>query len=659
MINHQVGTGAWVDSQGDVKGACWIDIQEEVDTANRVSYITAYVTVHSRYEYDSIYMSGSVTINANGGSYGFSRYAGRWISLKDQPISMFATQTITVPHAKTGEASISVSFSPDARGWFRCYSSSANVSFYCNAMYGSGTVGVNLYKMPDITPPPTPDIPTPDPEPEPEGPGRDEYTPATPDVYIDWDAVGDTKIQSTAPAGGNPITHLPYIIYNGIQVPLGRDASTRMIDEGFNSSGERCWTLLIYDGLDYPLEFKYLGSATAGIDIFMCGGGGAGGDGTIIADEVNEKGVGGGGGAGGCMRNVIGIPVERDTTYYITIGNGGEHGQDGESTFAFNYEAGGGKAGFSGYDVDNEGDKDKDEEESSESGSEGEGEEKKEKKSTAGYGGEATRSNLTGISFAGGNGGVISAEENTPPTDGKEGLRPFRISTLDETSLAFKYLNLIYGSSGGGGAARYNGSYHSQGGAAGSPMAGRGGKAPTEGVVNHINGPLGEEGVTNSGCGGGGGGCAINVQTFGGKGGSGIVIIRNTRTPDVAYDGLNRDASGSASKVVTWTTVSTSYKQTVISGGGSITPVTGTGNASLTGTKYSSSSSAGNIAASSGTSGSGGSSSSTPGIIDSYKQGFADGSKSTTTTSSKPTLNKTSSNVDSIANGSSRMTQKE
>ena len=214
------------------------------------------------------------------------------------------------------------------------------------------------------------------------------------------------------------------------------------------------------------LTFTNLGSAQNGIDIFLVGGGGGG--------SYN-----GSGGGGGYTRTVKHITMA-DPSYYITIGQGGSGGTskhaggDGEATTFDTFNAAGGKGGKSG----------------SSGGAGG-----------SGGGSCANTQNGTGVAAAGGSDGANGGASTYTGGAGQ-----------GTTTREFAESSGVLYAGGGGGSSEANGT-PGEGGAGGG---GKGGK----GYAN------GESATANTG---GGGGGAMEDGYTGGKGASGIVVIRNAR----------------------------------------------------------------------------------------------------------------------------------
>lgn len=233
----------------------------------------------------------------------------------------------------------------------------------------------------------------------------------------------------------------------------------------FIDEGEGSWRIKFKTS--GRLTFANLGSAQNGIDIFLVGGGGGGGS------------YNGSGGGGGYTRTVKHITMA-DPSYYITIGQGGSGGTskhaggDGEATTFDTFNAAGGKGGKSG----------------SSGGAGG-----------SGGGSCANTQNGTGVAAAGGSDGANGGASTYTGGAGQ-----------GTTTREFAESSGVLYAGGGGGSSEANGT-PGEGGAGGG---GKGGK----GYAN------GESATANTG---GGGGGAMEDGYTGGKGASGIVVIRNAR----------------------------------------------------------------------------------------------------------------------------------
>ena len=233
----------------------------------------------------------------------------------------------------------------------------------------------------------------------------------------------------------------------------------------FIDEGEGSWRIKFKTS--GRLTFTNLGSAQNGIDIFLVGGSGGGGS------------YNGSGGGGGYTRTVKHITMA-DPSYYITIGQGGSGGTskhaggDGEATTFDTFNAAGGKGGKSG----------------SSGGAGG-----------SGGGSCANTQNGTGVAAAGGSDGANGGASTYTGGAGQ-----------GTTTREFAESSGVLYAGGGGGSSEANGT-PGEGGAGGG---GKGGK----GYAN------GESATANTG---GGGGGAMEDGYTGGKGASGIVVIRNAR----------------------------------------------------------------------------------------------------------------------------------
>ena len=224
------------------------------------------------------------------------------------------------------------------------------------------------------------------------------------------------------------------------------------------------------------LTFTTLNGASNGIDVFLVGGGGAGGNAYGGYGSEGYFGSGGGGGAGGYTATLYNKKIHEDS-YEIIIGNGAKSsGQSGGASTAFGISVLGGSGGAS-----------------------------------------ATSSNYTAVGgFGGSNGGTggrYAAAGTSPGYDGNSGQG---ISTREFGEI--------------------EGKYYAGGGAGGT---GHNGYSGTSSIVSGGYGGGGASSTNaepNTGGGGGGGsyygGTTTSLGKTGKAGGSGIVIIRNTRIPD-------------------------------------------------------------------------------------------------------------------------------
>lgn len=213
------------------------------------------------------------------------------------------------------------------------------------------------------------------------------------------------------------------------------------------------------------LRFSYLGNVTKA-DVFVLGGGGGGG-----AHTRNY--YGGGGGAGGKTATIKGVSIAINTDYVITVGGGGSAAGAGGTTTAFGLSAdGGGTGGDYGY---------------------------------GGAGGSGGGGGGYSSTKAGANGGTNGGDGYASNTNTAGKGQGTTTRAFGETS------GTLYAGGGGGGGGRSSGGSLS---AAGS--GGTGG-----GVAGNGN-------SASNNTGGGGGGAQSNTGT-GGKGGSGVALIRNAR----------------------------------------------------------------------------------------------------------------------------------
>lgn len=306
--------------------------------------------------------------------------------------------------------------------------------------------------------------------------------------YIGGEAIAGATSPTFAPTGLAADTYTVYCrVTNDAGTVLSRFAtykingplpsytysgSHQLIDDGNGN-----WRLkLTTSG---KLKFTSLGTAKNGIDFFMVGGGGAGSE--------------GGGGGGYCVTHK-GQYIATGTEYSIVIGAGGERtsstsasGSDGKAggdSTAFGYAAAGGRPG---------------------NGSNG---------GAGGSGGGGMYAN-------GGSNGSKGESRTSISGGGSGGAGQSTVSGYAANTYEFGEVvsntNFLYAGGGGGGAA--SATYAS--GAGGAGGGGEGGN--NSGSSLH----KGDGHQGTDGRGGGGGGRWSNY--YSGRGGSGIVIIRNKR----------------------------------------------------------------------------------------------------------------------------------
>ena len=218
------------------------------------------------------------------------------------------------------------------------------------------------------------------------------------------------------------------------------------------------------------------------IDVFLVGGGGGGRWGWY--DSTTSSG----GGGGGYTRTVKDISVQRNTGYAVVIGDGGESDENGNPSSAFGHSASGGYTGTNRE-----------------------------------YGGN------------GGSGGAGASEAYTPGypggSDGGDGAAIGAYGTHNgigqgTTTREFGMSGWTLYAGGGGGGAGTGSDCVGAGGAGGGGAGGQDGSYDLS---------RGQDGKANTGGGGGGAGgqqwCENGAPTApGGKGGSGIVCIRNSQS---------------------------------------------------------------------------------------------------------------------------------
>ena len=215
-----------------------------------------------------------------------------------------------------------------------------------------------------------------------------------------------------------------------------------------------------------------LKSAENSIDVFCVGGGGGG-----SSRSGNDGGAGGGGGYTATQNDVEMVVGQ---SYEIVIGQGGSSNADGTATTAFGFTAKGGKKG------------------SGKTGGSG---------GSGGGGGGWSSDYQPGSGGSNGSDGSSGRQTNGGPGGAGQG----------KTTREFgEDSGALYAGGGGGGGGSGNSGYgvHASGGPGGG---GDGGGTGYNAKNGHAN------------TGGGGGGGGYGSSTIG-SGGSGIVVIRNTRS---------------------------------------------------------------------------------------------------------------------------------
>ena len=251
--------------------------------------------------------------------------------------------------------------------------------------------------------------------------------------------------------------------------------------KNFTYTGE--YVIVPENDTDWKVKFLTSGTFTATdallIDVFAVGGGSGGGTGSNSTTSTSD------GGGGGYTITQKSVYLEKDKSYSIVIGDGG--------TYAANGDVKAGNGGdTSGFAVTASGGKGATYPQGGSGGSGGGGSSTHGGAGADGAVGGSDGSNGSGVSFAGTGQGTTTRE--------------FGESTGD-----------LYSGGGGGGASNWR--YFS--GALGGEGGGASGSAITKGQQT-----AGEDALANTGGGGGGGGY---YGCNGGKGGSGILIIRNHR----------------------------------------------------------------------------------------------------------------------------------
>lgn len=265
----------------------------------------------------------------------------------------------------------------------------------------------------------------------------------------------------------------PEFTYTGSYAIVDDNGS--QISDFANWKGNWKWRFLTSGTLTITNMYGWNGY----VDVFMVGGGGAGGKG-VTPDNGTHIGCGG---AGGYTITKKRIQLSVGTPYPIVIGSGGSTGNNGGNTTAFSFSAGGGgvgKASNSGGGAGNGG-----------SG-----------------GGDMAPGGSDGSDGGGSSGNEGKGQISMPGPNGETG----NTREFGEPGGA------LY--AGGGGSSRWGTT--TPGDNKGYPGGAGGG-----GEGGFSNTYKGVDGIQNSGS--GGGGSAYNNTTGVGAGGSGIVIARNAR----------------------------------------------------------------------------------------------------------------------------------
>jgi hypothetical protein len=283
-------------------------------------------------------------------------------------------------------------------------------------------------------------------------------------------------------------------------------------------------------------SYAFVPALSGNVEVLIVGGGGGGG-------SIGFNGSSGGGGAGGVVY-IPSVSVSAGTNYPIVIGDGGASGANGQNSSAFTAIAAGGGRGGLPYPTNGDG-----------CGNNG---------GSGGGAGGGNITNIGGISSGnspgtnsnaiihGNNGGSMTSnltDDYRAAGGGGAGTKGFDTdtnSTADGGQFGFSsggdgiMYNILgpsyYWGGGGGGAGRRSiggwggrGGGGGGGGAQGSNTGGPGGgSALTSGGAGNVvgSGSIADRGGGNGGANTGGGGGGGSYNNIGGRGGSGIVVIR-------------------------------------------------------------------------------------------------------------------------------------
>lgn len=299
-------------------------------------------------------------------------------------------------------------------------------------------------------------------------------------------------------------------------------------------------------------DFSWTAPFDANVELLVVGGGGGGG-----------CGAGGGGGGGGQVYHTTAFPVTKGTVYAGSVGAGGAGGWNegasagrwqgvngGDSVFAaITCLGGGGGGGHAGSAVKtgvaggNSGGASSSGGTNTSPGATG-----KDEVANGWFGGHKGGGSKYGV-YAGGGGGAMG--EGCDGYVDEDGLNHSG-NGANGFECAITGATVFYGCGGGGGC---NGNVKSPytltiaGGDAGSGNASGGAGAKEHRVA-------GSAATDGTGSGGGGGGWNSSSPTVGGKGGSGIVVIRYTATEPIArltaFDGFADGRAHSVAVEVLW-----------------------------------------------------------------------------------------------------------
>lgn len=288
--------------------------------------------------------------------------------------------------------------------------------------------------------------------------------------------------------------YIPIFTYTGNYEIV--DDNNNVISNPNNACVENWKIRFLTDG---TLTITDLKSASSGVDIFIVGGGGGGGAGSRWVAISSRGGAGGGGGA---AITVTKFPIAANTSYTLDIGAASSNTVFKKGTMAYYTALAGGSVSGTPYYVNNSG--------------------WTIPKASGGAGRLSTETSNYGAVSVVAKAGASSGGTGNYEFNGTSGYR--------------------YGAGGGTGSAGVStslGGYASGGGSGGSDGGGKGGSGCSfynDGGWSTHGGYSGSVGKANTGSGGGGGGgsCGTDTSTYGSvgggaNGGSGIIIIRNTR----------------------------------------------------------------------------------------------------------------------------------
>jgi hypothetical protein len=234
--------------------------------------------------------------------------------------------------------------------------------------------------------------------------------------------------------------------------------------------------------------------------LLVAGGGGGGASAAYIEEGTIVRSVGGGGGAGGLLYNASqGLTA---STYTVTIGAGGSSNSNGNESLLTGYTAKRGCLGGGNISAGNQ--------------------------SNYGSGGGGFAERIASVLYSYDAGTSPAAGQgNSGGAAAKNSISDLRGGGGGGAGSAGSAAGASAVGNGGTGTA-YFGTTYASGGGGGGLASGQQGTASAGGGGNGSGTGTGSNGTTNRG--GGGGGAGGETNSSGGNGGSGIVIVRYTKS---------------------------------------------------------------------------------------------------------------------------------